>query len=103
MTDLRAPLGRPTAEDLEEAAKLVLGEDSEAQLGDDGAKVFTGLDGMTFLQGPSEFAGEVVAIAAPDLQDRLMAAAAEIRKADAEREAAEAASPATNPMIKVEH
>jgi hypothetical protein len=100
--DLRAPLGRPTAEDLEEAAKLVLGEANEATLGDDGAKVFRSTTGTPFLQGPNEFAGELAAAAAPELQDRLMSEAARIRKAEAEREAADYTDTAKNEMIRTD-
>jgi len=100
MSDERIPLAPPTKDDLEEAARIVLGDDGEAPLGDDGAKVFTGMKGF-FLQGAGDPIGEWVGSAPPELQDRLMAAAAEIRKAQGRAEAEEAVDPARNPMIRI--
>jgi hypothetical protein len=98
--DARIPLPPPTAEDLDEAARLVLGEASEAPLGDDGARVFEGLK-QFFIEAPGEIAGEWVGTAPRELQDRLMDLAARIRKAANEAERAELGSPSKNPLIKI--
>lgn len=99
MTDGLIPLPAPTAEALEEAAKIVLGDEIEKTL-PDGTKIFKGM-GRVFIQGPDEIAGDVPAAASPELQARLMAAATRIREAAEEARRDAILDPAKNPMIRI--
>lgn len=93
-------LPRPTIEELEKAAKDILGEAGQAPLGDDGAKIFKGMNGV-FLQAAGEAVGEWIGGAPPELQDRLLAEAAALRRAAKETKREAALDPSKNEFIKI--
>jgi hypothetical protein len=100
----RINLPGPSAEALDQAAEDVLGPTANEGLFPDGGKLFrgAGAPGAFFLQGPDEEAGTILGQADRDLQDRLMAEAAMVRKARAEEEGDAYLDPAINPMIKLD-
>lgn len=101
LEDGRINLPPTTAEALERAARDCLGPAaSEALLGDDGAKLFKGMEGGFFLQGPDEGTGTEISRAAPELQERLMRTAARLRASQREAELAPYRDPTKNDFIK---
>jgi len=97
--DGRAPLEDPGGDDLDQAARTVLGDEAQKIL-PDGTKIWKAM-GMVFIQGADESAGNMPGAANPDVQARLLTAAAELRKAAREAEQSEILDPQRNDFIKV--
>lgn len=90
----------PSVEQLERAAKEVLGDTASEAMFEDGAKLFRGMGGY-FLQAPDEIAGEIVSHASDELKGQLMREADRVRRFKREVERAMHSDPDQNPMIKL--
>jgi hypothetical protein len=100
LDDGRINLPEPTAEALEKAAEDVLGPTAPEALFNEGGKVFRGAAGNFFLQGPDEPIGVALVQADRELQERLMAEAAQVRKAQADEGRKKYLDPERNEFIK---
>ncbi len=97
----RINLPPPSEEALTRAAEDVLGPTANEAPFPDGGKLFRGMAGGYFLQGPEECVGTPLAEAERILQGRLMAEAQKVRAGRAEEDRADYQDPAKNPMIRI--